>query len=118
MKDARPSEELPTVPPDHCNAFSRYAVLLCTCFVLYNIILSDNGLLLALMRGMRAPESEDIWIRTVKLPLLLYCMAGAVIFHFIRLILRKISRRDFILLFVCYFYAFYQLLTLNISHID
>lgn len=97
---------------------SRCLVVLCCCFFFYNTILSNNGLLLACLRNMRDANSADIWVRDVKLPLLLYACAGGCVFQFIQLVRKKNNLKEVIIICLCYFYAFYLLFSINVSHID
>lgn len=106
---------LPPIPPRAKAPANRYIVLIFSYFFLYNIILSDNGLLLALMGNMRKPELEEVWVYSFKLPLLLCSLGGVTICNFIQLIRKKKKRNDFFMEFACCLYVFCQLIILNIS---
>lgn len=97
---------------------TRCLVILCCCFFFYNTILSNNGLLLACLRNMREASSADIWVRNVKIPLLLYACASGCVFQFIQLVRKKSTLKEVIISCSCYFYAFYLLFSINVSHID
>lgn len=98
--------------------FVQCGALLCCCFFFYNAILSDNGLLLAVLRSMRVLNSGEIWVKSVKLPIVLFSLTGVCIFQFIQLIRKKCNLAQFIIICICCFFVFYQLLTINISPLD
>jgi hypothetical protein len=97
---------------------AQCGALLCCCFFFYNAILSDNGLLSAILRIMRVPNSGEIWVKSVKLPIILFSLMGVCIFQFIQLIRKKCNLTHFIMICFCCFYVFYQLLAINVSPLD
>ncbi len=105
--------QLPTPPPPPRAIIARGIVMACCTYALYSLLLSDNGLLLALAEPLRAlPEQSWAHARCWFITL---WFAALLLHDFIRCCLGKGRWGEWFLTLLCSYIAYSQLLVLNVS---
>lgn len=110
-----PLPQLPPIPHRPPRSFVRCVVLSTSCIFLYCTVLSDNGLLVALLPKMTTNADYETWVRSVKLPIFIWSLVAVVAVEILLLLFKKRTCVDLVLTCVCCFYFFIQILWLNIS---
>ena len=111
------TQKLPVVPTTDGSIGSRCVVLLFSYFFLYITIISDYGIVFALMSDIRNLAAHEEWI-VLKLDVMMSSLLLIVGCYFILALCRKISWGEFFAAFGCCFFIMLQLGMMNVSPID
>ena len=117
MKMDENAQKLPAVPSATGAIVSRCVVLVFSYYFLYITIISDYGLVFAMMRDMRELAAHNEWI-TIKISVMMYSFLAIVGSYFVLAICRKISWVEFIGVCGCCWGMLLQLVMMNVSPID
>ena len=96
---------------------ARCVVLVCSCCLLYNFIISDYGKVLALMSDMRALTAREEWI-AMKLDVMVGSLLLFVGNCLVPAIGRKVSWDEFFSAFGCCFFIMLQWGMMNVSPVN
>ena len=117
MKMDENAQKLPAVPSATGAIVSRCVVLVFSYYFLYITIISDYGLVFAMMRDMRELAAHNEWI-TIKISVMMYSFLAIVGSYFVLAICRKIIWGEFFVVCgICYL-ILVQLGVMNVSPID
>lgn len=111
------TRKLPVVQTTDGSIGSRCVVLLFSYFFLYITIISDYGIVFALMSDIRNLAAHEEWI-VLKLDVMMISLLLIVGCYFILALCRKISWGEFFSAFGCCFFIMLQLVLMNVSPID
>ncbi len=121
MKTPPAPPQLPPLPQPPRSPVARAGIVMLCCYFFYATILSDSGLLLALLRDVRHAHDTalwEAWLGTVRLPILFGGILGVLVYDFIRCCCKRLSWGEWGLTLLGCWFVLTQLGILNVSPLD